>query len=152
MFSFAAASDYDRGSIPSNIVLNAFQAIQCLQIPTFNNTEEPTLSESFRINVTVVSPQFLSGEASVLVTIFEQCLDGEVRLVGGNTTLEGRVQMCHNGVFGFVCDTDGWTQQEASVVCTQLGNVAIPGESERMSYFIPISNKVAAVNILHEVN
>ena len=73
--------------------------------------------------------------SSVLVTLFERCVNGDVRLVGGDNTLEGRVQMCFNGVFGFVCDTDGWTQEEADVVCTQLGNIAIPGEfSECRSY------------------
>lgn len=65
---------------------------------------------------------------SVLVTLFEQCVNGDVKLVGGNNVLEGRVQMCYDGVFGFVCDTDGWMQGEADVVCTQLGNIAIPGK------------------------
>ena len=129
-----APDDYDRESVPNNVILNSFRSTECLQIPTFINEEQATSSESFRINVTelAVIPPFLgilafieSGNSMVLVTLFEQCVDGDVRLVGA---LQGRVQMCYNGVFGFVCDTDGWTMQEAEVVCSQLGNVAIPSK------------------------
>lgn len=65
----------------------------------------------------------------MLVRLFAQCVDGDVRLVDGSSSLQGRVQMCYDGVFGFVCDTDGWTQREATVVCTQLGNIALGGKS-----------------------
>lgn len=75
------------------------------------------------------SLQVVMEESIVVVTLFEECVDGEVRLEGGNNPMQGRVQMCYNGVFGSVCDTGTWSVREAEVVCTQLGYVALPGNS-----------------------
>ena len=50
----------------------------------------------------------------------QECTDGDVRLQSGRSTLEGRVEICMDSVWGTVCD-DGWTSLDARVVCRQLG-------------------------------
>ena len=47
-----------------------------------------------------------------------------MRLVGGNSSLEGRVEVCFNGVWGTVCDDD-WDYYDAVVVCRELGHSTV---------------------------
>ena len=56
----------------------------------------------------------------------QTCKSGEVRLVGGNSSSEGRVEMCYGGVWGSICYA-GWSNLDAAVVCRQLG---FQGESK----------------------
>ena len=48
------------------------------------------------------------------------CTDGEIRLVGGVTSREGRVEICVEQIWGTVCD-NGWSITDARVACRQLG-------------------------------
>ena len=46
--------------------------------------------------------------------------NGDIRLVGGTTAYEGRVEICWNRIWGTVCH-DFWSLFDATVACRQLG-------------------------------
>lgn len=54
------------------------------------------------------------------------CQDGDIRLREGQSSTEGRVEICFNNHWGTVCD-DFWGTADAIVVCTQLG---LPSEGK----------------------
>ena len=51
---------------------------------------------------------------------YADCNDSDIRLMGGPSVWEGRVEICLNNTFITVCD-DLWDEKEAQVVCRQLG-------------------------------
>ena len=48
------------------------------------------------------------------------CEEKDVRLVGGAIEQEGRIEICYNGVWSTVCDTN-WQDIDSYVVCRSLG-------------------------------
>ncbi len=48
------------------------------------------------------------------------CTEEDIRLVDGLISTEGRVEVCRNGRWRGVCDTN-WNYRDAFVVCRQLG-------------------------------
>ena len=55
-----------------------------------------------------------------MYTIVDLCVDGDVRIQGGQTY--GRVDVCVNQTWGTVCSGNHWNDVAASVVCRQLGH------------------------------
>ena len=51
---------------------------------------------------------------------YSDCIDGDIRLTGGLTGAEGTIEICRGNLWGLVSEI-GWTNNEAQVVCRQLG-------------------------------
>ena len=63
---------------------------------------------------------YKSANTIVSLSKSTACDQNEIRLVGGENSLEGRVEVCNNSEWKTVCNK-GWDNNEAKVVCTQLG-------------------------------
>ena len=64
--------------------------------------------------------QVLFFSIADLSTLFGNCSDGQLRLVGGANSSLGRVEVCVNNAWGTVCNSKFGTN-EARVICRQLG-------------------------------
>jgi hypothetical protein len=51
------------------------------------------------------------------------CEFGQIRLVDGDSTLSGRVEVCVNNSWNTVCDMS-WSNADTAVSCRQLGHSA----------------------------
>eukprot|EP00731_Ephydatia_muelleri_P031793 Em0023g300a len=62
------------------------------------------------------------------------CSDGSLRLQGGTSALNGRVELCLNNAWGTICD-QGFDTDDATVICQQLGFANTNATAFRMAAF-----------------
>ena len=62
----------------------------------------------------------LQSEMTAVCNVLSNCNDGDIRLLDGNSTLEGRVEVCTQGLWGAIAH-QRWSADDAIVVCRQLG-------------------------------
>ncbi|XP_019854525.1 PREDICTED: deleted in malignant brain tumors 1 protein-like [Amphimedon queenslandica] len=74
-----------------------------------------------------------------ILTPVANCTDGDVRLVGGSTEYEGRVEVCINRAWGTICRY-GWSTGDSNVVCRLLGHMGLGSSS--YSQFEPGSGPI----------
>ena len=77
------------------------------------------------------------------------CYDGQLLLanstysyIDGNYFYGGRVEVCYNGTYRPVCD-DGWTDNDAAVVCYQVGYSYY---SKHSLLFLPVKLSISHKN------
>lgn len=86
------------------------------------------------IRGSVIVMSYCSHCFSNIFAWLTDCSNGEIRLVGGRHLLEGRVEICYDGVWGTVC-SDHWGNMDAAVVCRQLQN-STSGTSQSHEVYI----------------
>ena len=63
---------------------------------------------------------FKHGDTTLVGFFTQVCTNGAVRLVGGRTTNEGRLEYCYNGAWTQLCNSN-FRNKEALAACRQLG-------------------------------
>jgi len=70
-----------------------------------------------------------------------------VRLAGGSSYNEGRVEVYYNGRWGAVCN-DGWDEFDAKIVCRQLGFES----AELADFGLVAQNGILLDNVMCSIN
>ena len=108
----------------SNLVLVAM--MQWNDLPYFTHVWHSVTTPSYYTctgnqNIIYVYFSLLSSNFKcILIKGHELCTQGSIRLQGGTNT-SGRVDICHNNIWGTVCGNSNWRLVNAQVACRQLG-------------------------------
>jgi len=95
--------------------------IQTLQNNNTQMTQQLQVLESGKSQMAAELQRLRGENANLTQQIQTLTQPDNIRLMGGNTAYEGRVEVRQDGGhWGTVCD-DNWTAKEATVVCRQLG-------------------------------
>lgn len=81
----------------------------------------------------------INGRDVKLLILFAvlRCQDGAVRLAGGASPFEGRVEICFNETWGTIC-SHSWSSFDARVVCRQLGFISEGNAQQLSCTLVPI--------------
>ena len=77
---------------------------------------------------------------TLLETVKDNITNSAVRLVGGHTVREGRLQVNIEGEWGSVCDF-GWTIESAAMACQQMGYVLNPEDWMLERFEVPAATE-----------
>ena len=73
--------------------------------------------------------------------------DSAIRLVGGSSYSQGRVEVLYNGVWGTIC-SDGWNNDNTRVVCRALGFPSASTFFSSSSQYGPGSDPIWLDNVM----
>ena len=77
--------------------------------------------------------------------------DSAIRLEGGSTYFQGRVEVLYNGVWGTIC-SDRWNNDNAGVVCRTLGFSGVRKYFSSSSQYGPGSGPIWLDNVMCKGN
>ena len=98
----------------------------CSTRHTYNYTHIPCIYMYIHVYTCIIETEYcniVGDKCPGYCNAADAASDNEtaaIRLVGGASQYEGRVEVLYNGRWGLVCD-DGWSLTSAAVVCAQLG-------------------------------
>lgn len=73
----------------------------------------------FSVNLSGLLLHDLTTSVSLLAA-GDSCTEGTLRVVSGKSREEGRVELCHNHLWGAIVDRE-WNLSKAAVVCRERG-------------------------------
>ncbi|XP_060081974.1 deleted in malignant brain tumors 1 protein-like [Ylistrum balloti] len=110
---------YGPSTIPSTEITQVPQKPS--SIPPTNITKVPHRSSS-AFSPTSVTTMIHNPESTIPTTsTSSSAVEGDIRLVGGSSDAEGRLEIYHAGLWGAVCDDDWFHETNTVVVCHELG-------------------------------
>lgn len=129
----------------SDIMINESYVIHCQQNVTLQNCQINVSEQICNIQAEIhcrpcklyidIKDRYtgLRSENIYVVYTIVPCEDGDVRLVGRERAMEGRVEVCSNEMWGSVryC---GQKEKDANVICKQLGHSQFGIMHARLEY------------------